>query len=409
VGRIQTAVLVSIVGILSLLSTTLYMKIKNESEVKSRSNMAEDSLQEELVIDTSPDSDAIKIGLILALTGVKSDSDIGTLEGAELAIERLNFEGGALGKKFKLVIFDNRGTPIGSKKAAEKALKLGVSGVVGPERSSYALATAPLFQAAGVPMIAHLSTHTDVTELGDYIFRACYTDEFQGDKLGSYAANELKAENAVVLRMLDEDYSLKLSEYFKESYERLGGRVEWTGNYKAKDMDYSGIIKNIKEIDPELVFIAGYTKDIGLIIRQADMMGADVKFLAGDGVGNRVYNFGGASVDGLSSTTHWHEGIDSEESRKLVERYKERYEKSMVESESVALAYDSVRLLGEAIRKGESLDGESIKTELFELSGFEGATGLYEFNENGDPLDKELVVVEFRGGKRELVKEYRSR
>lgn len=408
-GRVQMVILILALGVLSLLSGILYIEIRDGAKEESKVQSDEAPLQEKAELDENTDRDNIKIGLILALTGIKSNSDRGALEGAALAVENLNAEGGALGKAFELLLLDNRGTPLGSRKAAEEAISIGVTAVVGPERSSYALATAPLLQEAGIPMIAHLATHTEVTKVGDYIFRACYTDEFQGEKLGTYAAEELKSENAVVLRMVDEDYSLELSEYFKKQYELLGGRVEWIGNYKAKDMDYSDIIKKVKEVDPELVFIAGYTKDIGLIIRQAELMGVDTQFLAGDGVGSFVYNFGGAAVDGLKSATHWHESVEYKENMNLMESYTEKYKKPMADSESVALAYDSVMLLGEAIKRGDTLDREIIKRELFGIDDFEGATGVYDFDENGDLLDKELVVIEFKGGKRELVKEYRAR
>lgn len=402
-GKLQTGVLIILLAILSIVSFELYSKVKDGYAFESKT-VSEKTVGNEIVYENSG-HDKIEIGLIMALTGTASSGDKGALEGAKLAVEKLNSEGGAFGKEFSLVPLDNRGTAIGSREAAKKAVHRGVAGVIGPERSSYALASGPVLQDNKIPMITHLSTHTDVTRIGNYIFRACYTNEFQGEELAKYTIDELKAKRAVVLRMVDEDYSTELSDYFRQEYEKLGGVVVWTGDYKAKEIDYTDLILKMKKIQPEIVFIAGYTKDIGLIIRQAREMEIDAQFLSGDGIESRIYNFGGPAVNGLHSSTHWHEDLESEESKSFVESYRNSYEKSMVDGEAIVLAYDATMLLGEAIRNSESLSGESTVEELYNIEGFSGASGIYRFDKDGNPMGKKLMVTEFKDGKREIVKE----
>lgn len=399
-SKLQMKVLIGLLLALSMTSFELYSQIKNGYEIKKRVEAEEGSAKP----SDKKEGDKIELGIILTLSGVTSAKDNGALLGAELAVEKLNSEGGALGKDFSIVTFDNRGTQLGSRDAAKKAVERKVAGVIGPERSSYALSAAPVLQENKIPTITHLATHKDVTRIGDYIFRACYTDEYQGAELAKHAIDAMGTSKAVVLRMVDEDYSLELSRYFKDSYEALGGEVVWVGDYKSKDIEYSEIVLKAKEAKPDLIFIAGYTKDVGLIVRKARDLELDARFLSGDGIESTAYNFGGPAVNGLRSATHWHEDVDSKESREFKAKYVQEFKKSAVDGESVALSYDATMIIGEAIRRSKSLDGEAVKREISSTDNFKGVTGVYSFNQNGDPLGKKMIITEFKNGKREVVK-----
>lgn len=399
-GKLQMKVLIGLLLLLSAISFELYGRVKSSCEVEKRAKLKEATA--EAKVDKEKESDTIELGIILALSGVTSNIENGALLGAEIAVEELNSKGGALGKEFRLLPIDNRGTQLGSREAARIAASRGVAGVIGPERSSYALSAAPVLQESKIPTITHLATHTDVTKVGDYIFRACFTDELQGTKLAEHALSDMEAGRAVVLRMLDEDYSMDLSRHFRDRYKELGGEVLFTGNYKSKEIDYSNLILKIKEAQPELIFIAGYTKDVGLIARQAGDAEIDAKILTGDGIESSIYNFGGTAINGLRSATHWHEEVDSKKSREFEEKYIQKHNKSAVDGEAAALSYDATLLLGEAIVRSNSLSGEAIKKELRSLKDFKGATGSYSFDENGDPTEKSLIITEFGNGKREL-------
>lgn len=400
--KLQMRLLVGLLLTLSMISFELYSRVQNGYEIEKRAKI-EDS-KAEVKTEYEKDENKIELGVIFTLSGVTSTKNNGALLGAKLAVEKLNSEGGALGKQFSLVTFDNRGTPLGSRDAAKKAVERDVAGVIGLERSSYALSTVPILQKNEIPTITHLATHKDVTRAGEYIFRACYTDEYQGAELAKHAILDMKASKAVILRMVDEDYSLDLSRHFKESYEALGGEVLWVGDYKSKEIDYSDIVLKIKEIQPDLIFIAGYTKDVGLISRKTRDLEVEAKLLSGDGIESDIYNFGGLSINGLRSASHWHEELGSNESLEFENSYTEKYNKSAVNGEAAALSYDATMLLAEAIKRSESLDGEAIKNELYSIENFEGVTGIYNFDRNGDPLEKNIIITEFKNGKREMLK-----
>lgn len=381
--------------------------VYQEIRLEGREYISLDESEDEVVVERSldPENDTIKIGINASLTGVSNHSSEHLIRGVELAIEELNREGGALGKPFEYIVFDNRSTQIGSKQAMERAVEEGVVGVIGPDRTSFALPAADILQSAKIPMISHLATHPDVTKKGNYIFRTCYTDDFQSGQLASYIKDEREYDRIVILRMIDEEYSIGLSEQLRERYESLGGSVVWKGNYKSNDFDYSSLIDHLKELEVDAIFIAGYSRDTGFIVRQARNQGIEVPFLGADGIGTEIYDFGGNYIDGFESSTHWHEDLEYHLTARLQEAYTLKYSELIIDSEEVPLAYDATLILGEAIRRANSLSGLEIRDEIFATEDFEGSAGVYSFDKNGDVKSQNLAIVSIRNRRRHLVKE----
>lgn len=388
-------------------ATVVYQEIKLDGQEYIGIDTSDDEVKVERSLDSQEDT--IKIGINASLTGVSNHSSQALIRGVELAIEKLNREGGAMGRSFEYIVFDNRSTQIGSKQAMEKAVEEGVVGVIGPDRTSFSIPAAEVLQENKIPMISHLSTHPDVTKRGNFIFRTCYTDDFQSKQLARYIKEDRGYDRIVILRMIDEDYSIGLSEQVREKYEDLGGTVVWKGNYKSNDFDYLNIIEHIAELEVDAIFIAGYSRDTGLIVRQARRKNIELPFLGADGIGTEVYSFGGDYMDGFESSTHWHDELDYDLSHLLKEEYNLRYSELMIDSEEVPLAYDATLILGEAIKRANSLDGLAIRDEIFATDDFEGSAGRYSFDENGDVVEQNLAIVRLRNRRRHLIKELRGR
>jgi len=350
--------------------------------------------------------DTVKVAVNVAKTGIKVESDAGMFLGAELAAEKINGQGGLLGKRLELIYTDNRSTPLGAKQAAELAAKMDVIAVVGGGRSTFAMAMAPVLQQAQIPMITHFSTLPDITLIGDYIFRVCYTDAWQGNILGRYAYDELSARKAIVLEMVDEVYSTTLASYFVKSFELAGGEILWQGYYKSKTMDFAEMLSQVEALKPDVVFVPGYSKDAGWIIRQARNMGIGSTFLGGDGWGLLTYSFGGDAVDGSYSADHWHPGVPFAASKELLDRYEKKYGQRLIKSTGTPLIYDAIMVLADAVRRAGSLDRTKIRDAIAQTSGFQGATGELTFDADGDPLNKQLIITRFEGGDKKLVKPY---
>ena len=167
-------------------------------------------------------AEPVKMALILAQTGIAAEENIPAIQAARLAAEEINSEGGLLGHPVEIIIIDNKSTPLGSKAAAQQAIDSGVTAVVGAFRSSHSLPMAYVLQTAKIPMITPSSTSPEITLVGDYIFRTCFVDLFQGRVMAEFAAYDLGAKGAVVLTNASERYSVSLSDYFRAFFVKYG-------------------------------------------------------------------------------------------------------------------------------------------------------------------------------------------
>jgi branched-chain amino acid transport system substrate-binding protein len=295
---------------------------------------------------------------------------------------------------------DNQSSPIGATIAAEEAVRMGVTAVIGAHWSSHSLAMAPILQRAGIPMISPGSTNPEVTQTGDYVFRACFLDSFQGKAMARFAANELRARTAAVVRNIDEAYSVVLAEFFIGSFIQAGGQVLLDEGYRGKAIDFSKIIKKIQTLGPDVVYLPGYTRDSGLFIKQARDSGLKITFLGGD-AWDEIETYAGTALEGCYQSAPWHPEVPFPKSEYLQTLYLQKYRKP-IDNMSAPLAFDTVHLLADAIERAGSLDRNRIRDALSATSNFEGATGVISFDENGDPKSKEVIIIQFRNNRREF-------
>lgn len=339
---------------------------------------------------------SIPIAAIFSRTGFAAVHNRPVLEVTQLTVEQINREGGVLGKQLNLIVLDNQSTPIGSREATLKAIELGVVGVIGSDWSSHSLAMAPALQAAGIPMITPASTHPEVTADRDYVFRACLVDRVQGEAMARFAIERLGVNTVVILRNVDEVYCTKLADFFYSSFINHGGDVLNDASYRGHATDFSEQIADILELQPDAVYIPGYTRDTALFMKQARKQGVEAVFLGGDGwdiLERLVPN----EVEGSFQTVHWHPQVEYPPSTEVKELYREAYGVDL--NHLIApLAYDSVKLLVAAIEKAGEADPAKIRDSLASLE-YAGATGEWTFDSQGDPIGKKVIIVTYRGGK----------
>ena len=348
----------------------------------------------------------INVAAIYAKTGVAHEANKGSIEGAKLAINEINRQGGLLGRNLKLIVIDNKSTPIGSKIAAREAVKLNVAAVIGAQWSSHSLPIANVLQNAGIPMITPASTNPKITKVGNYIFRACFDDEFQGKILADFAYNHLGARTAVIVTNIEERYSLTLSQFFKDSFIKNKGEVLWNGNYENKTADFFDLFLKIFKYKPDVVFIPGYGNDSGLFIKKAVKMKINSIFLGGDGWDDMdIKKYGGNYLEGSYYSTHWHPSISSARYVRLKEIYKKKFGSDEKFSNfMLPITYDAVMLLAEAIRRAGSPECDKIRDALSQTVDFKGITGNITFDANGDPIDKEISILKFTNESQVFIK-----
>ncbi len=347
-------------------------------------------------------AEGIKLGAIFAKTGAAAPSNQAQLIGIRYAIKKINSQGGVLGRPMELIEYDNRGTQLGSKAAAQQAVRDNVVAVVGPSWSSHSLAAAPVLQEAGVVMLTPYSTHVDVTKIGNYIFRSCFTDLLQGKLLAQFAIKDLKLKTAAIMVDVKSDYSIGLAKYIKDNFVQMGGIMLTEQHYTHNQHDFSKQLKAIKELHPGVIFIPGHDEGI-FIARQAQSLAIDAIPIFGDGVNytSAIEKGSGTLYKGYF-TAHWDKAATNKRSRKFVVDI----EKEGIETISkVALVYDSVLLLKDAISRAGSTDREAIRLALADTQGFQGVSGTFSFDKNGDPV-KGVTFMELRQGKSVFYKEF---
>lgn len=223
-------------------------------------------------------AETIKVAAIFAKTGKVATENQNPLNGVRFAIDEVNRQGGVLGQQLELLEFDNKSTAIGSKIAAKHAVDAGVLAVFGASWSSHSLAMAPVLQAAKIPMLSPYSTNPQVTLVGDYIFRICYTDLFQGKILANFSFKDLGAQTAAVLINADSQYSEGLANYFIKIFQELGGTIVLTHNYLEKTADFTNFLESIQTLQPDVVFHPGHTQVSAFVLKQAHSAGITPPF-----------------------------------------------------------------------------------------------------------------------------------
>ena len=341
-------------------------------------------------------AEPVKIAAIFAQTGIAAVNNAPYSQMIELATEELNRKGGLLGRSVELILLDNKSTPLGSMSAAKKAVQLQVTAVIGAIWSSHSLAAAPVLQQSGIPMITPISTNPKVTGIGNYVFRVCFIDSFQGKAMAQFAYNKLGAKTAIVLEIINEEFSLTLSEYFVESFMKYGGKVLLKSSYKNNAVDFALLLDKVKVLPSDVVYVPGYARDSGLLIKQAVSMGIHTTFLGGDGW-NQIYDYGGAEVEGNFYSAAWHPDVPYTKSIHLQKIYSQKYKNRLTHT-GAPLAYDAVMLLADAVLRAGTLERSKIRNALAETEGFQGATGTITFDEQGDPLNKEVIILKLEKG-----------
>jgi branched-chain amino acid transport system substrate-binding protein len=343
----------------------------------------------------STDLPALEIGVIVAQRGKARDYGHAAIQGAQLAVDEINATGGVRNHRLRLVIFDNKSTALNSREAANKAVSRGVVGVVGAVWSTHSLAIAPVLQRNAIPMVSPGSTAPEVTLVGDYIFRTCYTDKFQGKLMADFAFQSTHCQRAAVLTNISESYSKILSRYFSANFEANGGRIIYKGGYKGSAIDFEDILVPMIDHKPDVIFVPGYTQDSGLIIKQARKLGIDSIFMGGDAWETAIAQYAGHALEGCYFSTFWHPKVHYTRSRAFVALFNTTYGEQKI-SAYIPLAYDALWLLADAIDRSRSVAPENIRDALAATRGFQGATGTISFDANGDPINKGASIMKFK-------------
>lgn len=339
---------------------------------------------------------AIRIAAIYAFTGPAAASNALSVEGARFGVAEINRAGGILSRPVELVELDNQSTPIGAKVAAETAASLGVHAIVGPEWSSHALPAARVAQGAGIPMVASIATSPDVTKVGDFVFRACFTDRFQGEVMARFARSRFpRGPGAVIFTNIVSEHSMALSAEFQKWFEALGGTVLARVAYRHSQESFDGTAGEAMAAEPDLLFLPGHD-EAARILEAAGRLGLWATPLGGDGWGTPTFlERGGNRLPEGFYCTHWALGMDTPASRAFLAKFSPRGGRVYP---SQVLAYDAVSILADAFRRAGSDQPDRVRKALAATRKFPAVSGSITFDRNGDPI-KPAVIMKIENGR----------
>ncbi|MBQ9281848.1 MAG: ABC transporter substrate-binding protein [Treponema sp.] len=347
----------------------------------------------------------IKIGSVGPLSGQYAVYGGDCKNGIELAVNEINAAGGINGKQIELIAEDDEGAAEKSVSAYKKLVtKDGVKLIIGSLTSGCAIAISPLAQAQKIVQIAPAATAPALTDAGNYIFRACYDDPFQGTVGGKFASETLGAKKAAILYDISNDYSVGLTENFKASFEANGGEIISLETYSTGDKDFNAQLTKIKNANPDVVYLPDYYSTVALIVKQLRAQGINTPIVGADGWDGLTENAGDEVLNGFYSN---HYAADSTEPKvqNFVTNYKAKY--SLTPTSFAALGYDSVYMLRDAIEKAGSSDSEAVRTALEATNG-DYVTGHLTFNEKHNPVKGAVIVELVKGADGKLTTVYNT-
>jgi branched-chain amino acid transport system substrate-binding protein len=352
----------------------------------------------------TPVPDRIRIGAVIALTGVSGPYGLSAYNGMSVAVEEANAAGGIDGRRVELVVQDTRSDLEETRRVVHRLVdEYNVAALLGEITSARTLVAAEVAQNLGVALLAPTATHPEVTRRGDFIFRSCYTDPFQGAALAQFAVQEIGARRAAIIFERGQDYSVELARYLREEFARQGGEIVLEAEYEAGAADFTGLLARVTEAGPEVIFVPGYYLEAGQIARQAGRSGVGVPLVGGDGWDSpRLIELGGEALAGNFYSSHFAAEDESPQVGHFVEEYRRLY--GSTPDAFAATAYDAARLLIDAVTRAGSADRRAIRDALAATQAFPGVTGDVTFDQNGDAL-KSLVVIRLGlHGTREVVR-----
>lgn len=344
-------------------------------------------------------AEPIKVGEYASLTGKEASFGQSSHKGLTMAIEEINAAGGVLGRPIELLSEDNQTKPGESATAVKKLIARDkVVALVGEVASGRSLEAGPIAQAAKIPMIAPAATNPKVTQTGNYIFRVCFIDPFQGTVMAKFAKNDLKAGKVAILSSVSNAYSVGLAKFFRETFLAGGGEVVAEKNFSEGDKDFRAQLTAVKAAGAEAVFVPSYYTEAALIVRQARDLGITVPFFGGDGwEAPQLLQIGGEALEGCYYSTHFSPENSEPAVQDFVRKFKARWNGETPDA-FAALGYDTGYVLTDALKRAGTTGGAQLRDALAATKNFSGVTGITTIDANRD-ASKPAAILAIKGGK----------
>ncbi|MES2802985.1 MAG: ABC transporter substrate-binding protein [Bdellovibrionota bacterium] len=338
----------------------------------------------------------ILLGSYSSNTGATATFGVYQMRGIEMAINEINAAGGINGKQIKHINYDNKSDDNETLAVVNRLISQDkVVAIIGEATSGRSKIGAQVAQQNKIPMLTSSATNPEVTKVGNFIFRACFIDPFQGLVMAKFMVNDLKMKKAAILRDVKNDYSVGLSDVFKAELVKAGGEIVDDIAYQEGDVDFKSQLASIKGKKPDAIFVPGYYNEVALIARQAKELGMNQPLLGGDGWSSPdLFKIAKEAINGSYFSNHYTTESTDPKTVEFVKNFKAKYNEDA--DVMAALAYDATYMMAEAMKGAKEITPENIRAGLASIKNFAGVTGTITMNENRDAV-KSAVVVRVQG------------
>ncbi|HEX5657499.1 MAG TPA: ABC transporter substrate-binding protein [Polyangiales bacterium] len=332
------------------------------------------------------------IGAYLSMTGSMATFGESSARGAQIAVDEANAKGGLLGRPIELVVLDDQGRSEEVGNAVSRLIDVnGAAAIMGEVASTLSLVAGRICQRRKVPMVSPSSTNTKVTQVGDYVFRACFLDPFQGYAMAKFARENLKLSKVAILKDVRNDYSVGLSKAFYEAFIKLGGQIVAQESYSAGDTEFSAQLTKVKALEPEGLYVPGYYTEVGGIARQARRLGIKGPLMGGDGWESpELRNIGGADIVGSYYSNHFASDAPSDRAQSFIKIWRDKY--GTAAPALGALGYDGTLMIIDAIRRANSTEPTKLRDALAATKDLDAVSGKVTLDPNRNPVKPAVVV-----------------
>jgi branched-chain amino acid transport system substrate-binding protein len=341
--------------------------------------------------------DTIKIGEFGSLTGDNASFGISQNNGVQMAVEEINAAGGVLGKKIELIVEDNQTKQGETTTIVRKLISQDhVVALIGEVASSKTLEAAPIAQESKIPDIATAATNPRVTQTGDYIFRVCFTDDFQAVVIARFVLEKLEKKKVAFMTDVKQDYSVGLTGIAKDYLLKHGGEVVKEQSYSSGDKDFRAQLTDIKSANPDVIITTGYYPEAALIAKEARQLGIKSVLVGGDGWdGASLIPVGGKAIEGAYFSNHFSVEDKSPAVQDFVSKYKQKY--NALPDAFAALGYDAIKLLADAITRAGGTDPQKLRDAIASTKNFPGVSGTITINPERNAT-KSAVILTIKDG-----------
>jgi len=353
-----------------------------------------------LTIPATTQGEVIRIGVVMPLSGHNSHFGTEALRGINLAVDEINEAGGLKGRDVQIVVKDNAGDPtITAQQVTSLIKEHQVTAIIGPITSPNSAAAAAVAQQAKTPLILPTATSPYVTEIGDYICRICFTDQYQSKILTEFTHDYLRAERAAVIFERGSTYSEQLADYYIARYKDLGGTIVYSGSCARDAAQVAAQVDAALAKKPDVLFVPMYYPEAAAVLKRVAELGSSVTVLGGDGWESaELFRLAGDAIrpGRVYISSHFSLQYQADHGSPFVDHFRRAYEDDP--NAVSALAYDAVKVFADALQRATQPGPEGLQQALLSTTGFKGVTGTISINEKRNVVKDVYMLKVLKDG-----------